>query len=88
MSFLYRCNSCGQRRALPKLHTDYVRLPMCDCGKPLTYRDKWQERKNKQARCSCDGYPFPHRHGSGVWCIHSKVLPSDQDYLDRRHAYH
>jgi len=88
MSYLYRCNKCKQRRSLPRLHTDYVYAPKCkSCGAPLTYRDKWQERKNKVTACTCDGYPFPHRKGSGVWCIHSVKQPTDMDYQDRRYAY-
>ena len=88
MSYLYRCNKCKQRRSLPKLHTDYIYKPKCrSCGAPLTYRDKWQEKKNKEAVCTCDGYPHPHRKGSGVWCHDSVRLPTESDYLDRRFAY-
>ena len=54
MSYLYRCK-CGKRRALRRLHTDYVRAPKCGCGSLLTYRDVWQEKRNRLNTCTCDG---------------------------------
>lgn len=82
MSYLYRCK-CGKRRALPKLHTDYIRSPKCRvCRSLLTYRDVYQEKRNKLNTCSCDGAQYPHRAGSVIFCIQSIKVPSNEDYAD------
>ena len=87
MSYLYRCNHCGQRKSLPKLHTDYIRPPKCKaCKSLLTYRDVWQEKKNKDPEnlCYCDQLPFkPHRKASTVWCEAHVTGPTEEDYKQR-----
>lgn len=83
MSYLYRCSKCRQRRALPKLHTDYIREPKCKaCGSLLTYRDIWQEKQNKLKKCLCDGAAYPHQKGSVLFCIHSTKEPSHEDFAN------
>ncbi len=87
MSYLYRCNHCSKRRSLPRLHTDYIRLPKCEgCGRLLVYRDVWQERKNKERDnlCYCNQLPFtPHRKASTVWCVEHPTGPTDDDFRER-----
>ena len=47
--------------------------------------------RDKKRTCHCDGSPYtprkdsvaPHRKGSGVWCIHSKTKPTEEDYAER-----
>jgi len=86
MSYLYRCRhvNCRQRRALPKLLEDYIRIPKCKgCGRESLRRDLYQEKRNKRLTCNCDGSHHPHQKGSIVWCVDSKVKPTDEDYEDR-----
>ena len=69
MSYLYRCTYCRARRALKRLHNNYVRPPKCwSCGRLLTYRDHWQEKRNKKTTYKCDGYSYHHREG-GVFGV-------------------
>ncbi len=79
MSYLYRCGHCRKRRALKRLHTDYIRQPKCKvCCHDLTYRDVWQEVKNKES-CKCDAFHYPHRPGSSIYCIeYKKELTQDE----------
>lgn len=82
MSYLYRCSKCRQRRALPRLHTEYIRAPKCKaCSALLTYRDVWQEKKNMASVCRCDGAHYPHQAGSTLFCIHSKE-PTQEDFAN------
>ncbi len=82
MSFLYRCK-CGKRRALPRLHTAYIRAPKChDCKSLLTYRDVWQEKRNKLNTCLCDGAAYPHQAGSTLFCVESKALPTHEQFAN------
>lgn len=80
----YRCGRKGCRTIhhLNKRPEEYVKTRLCDCGGTL--HDYSNERKrNKIKRCDCDGYAFPHQRGSSVWCIHSKRLPTDEEYRER-----
>ena len=95
MSYLYRCKGtyksgkfkgqkCSQRHHFKKKVEQYVRKKKCSsCGNEITYMDKWQMKKNKENVCLCAAYHFPHRAGSGVWCVESKKEPSEDDYKSR-----
>lgn len=96
MTFLYRCNNtinggrCGKRQSLKHLHTWYLVPPKCNvCGEPLTYRDVWQEKKNKDKNnlCFCDALPFiPHRAGSNVMCDGYEGEPT-QEQINEYHEH-
>ncbi len=83
----YRCSraKCRARRTLNKPVEMYVREPRCKaCGGPLTpdaYRNTKELAPSRV--CHCDGYPFAHRRGGGVWCDHHPTGPDDQDFRDR-----
>lgn len=74
MGFLCRCSNhnCHVRRSLNRLPQDYIRPPKClSCGGRQWKWDKWQERKNKETVCDCQGYYWKHRKGS-KWCRYFK----------------
>lgn len=95
MTYLYRCTrtyksgqfkgqKCNQRHVFKKKVEQYVRPKKCpSCGNEITYMDKWQMKKNKEATCLCAAYTFPHRPGSSVWCEQSKKFPTEEDYKAR-----
>jgi len=95
MSYLYRCKGtyksgqfkgqkCSQRHHFKKKVEQYARKKKCpSCGNEITYMDKWQMKKNKENVCLCAAYIFPHRAGSGVWCVESKNEPTEDDYKAR-----
>lgn len=69
MSWIYRCSSCRTRNTFTKALRDYKRGKKCrHCGYARFYPDK--ERTNRKG-CTCGGYSFPHRTGSGS-CLHNK----------------
>lgn len=84
MSYPYRCRrrSCSARRTLRKKLEQYVREPKCrECGGELRL-DRWKMKDHKKAKCTCDGYHFPHRKGS-KWCNYSTVELTEEDYKQR-----
>ena len=97
MSYLYRCTGtyksgkfkgqkCTQRHSFKHKVEWYKRTKKCShCKNEITYLDKWQMKKNKEDVCLCAAYTFPHRPGSSVWCVESKIEPTEEDYK-QRHA--
>lgn len=80
----YRCGRCRARRRLARELWNYSRPPRCSCGvsdwRLDLHRTKEQEAKTgAYAICRCDGYWYPHRPGSGVWCCESDSLPTIDD---------
>jgi len=68
VSHIYRCSACRTRNTFRRALGDYVRGKRCrHCGHDRFYVDR--ERMNRRG-CTCGGYHFPHRRGSGA-CIHS-----------------
>lgn len=88
--YIYRCNKrlgdgvrCYTSHNLKRKIEQYIRKPRCNgCGALLTYRDHFRERLNKQRKCGCDGYHFPHRKGS-KWCEDNRHNLTDKDYEGR-----
>lgn len=96
MSYLYRCTGqyrtgpfrgkrCYQRHSFKKKVEEYARPKKCHCcGNKITYIDKWQMKKNKEATCDCGSPHYPHRKGTTVWCIYHPTGPTEDDYRNRR----
>ena len=95
MSYLYRCTrryksgpfkgqKCIQRHSF-KHKIEWYKFPKkCkSCGNIITYFDKWQTKKNKEAMCDCGNPHYPHRTGSTVWCIQHPTGPTEEDYKGR-----
>lgn len=88
MRVFYRCanRQCYKRRVLSKPIDMYRVQPKCTgCGGTKFYPDRWRQKNPMQGRrtCDCGGYPFPHKEGGGVWCIHSRHEISLEDIVNR-----
>lgn len=85
MSYLYRCSNykCRERKALNKLHDEYVKPPTCNsCKRPLTQRDVYQEKRNINNTCLCDGAHYPHQKSSVPGCIYETEQQKIRRYAD------
>ena len=89
MRYYYRCKKthqgivCDTRVTLPRPVEDYINKPKCpSCKALLSYRDTWQQAKNRENVCKCDGYHFPHRQGC-KFCNHNPHM-TEQDREERR----
>ncbi len=70
MSHIYRCMRCRTRNTFSKPVAAFVRGRSCrHCANRTFYVDK--ERMGRVG-CTCGGYYFPHRPGSGA-CVTSKT---------------
>lgn len=77
--------SCRRRKVLRRKIDEYLRRPRCPgCGEDSLHYDnhRHQTRKNRKS-CHCDGYPYPHRKGWGVYCRHHPTGPTHEDHYDR-----
>ena len=64
MGFPHRCSKCQKRYTFSRIWNEYIINKKCSCGSKSFYIDKHRIRFNKQQRCNCTGYHFPHRNGS------------------------
>jgi len=82
-----RCRVCRARQVKAKHPLEYVRTPKCSgCGRRGTlsidqHRDSGLERKQHPA-CRCDGWPFPHRHGSEGCNYYEARPPEVEDFQE------
>ena len=84
MRYHYRCGDCGSRQTLRKHLSEYVRTKRCKwCGSKRLWADRYRDKKELKATCWCDGYHFPHRPNSGVWCRRHKTGPSEKQLAER-----
>ena len=87
MSYNYRCSKskCRARVTFRKRIEEYVRDKLCPgCKKDtLKCHTKTEKARNKRRSCHCDGYTFPHTHGSEPWCRYAIKGPTDKDFEDR-----
>lgn len=81
----YRCSRCEARRTLRPLD-EYVRPPRCPRCRGERWRlDTYRATKERgrgptcwPGRGGCNGYPFPHRRGSGL-CWHNPNLTEERE---------
>lgn len=77
MGFPHRCSRCKARRTLPRLFEHYARKPRCVvCNHKQWFLDKSRRRLSRQARCTCEGYWFPHRAGSACCNKNPYAIPN------------
>lgn len=85
----YRCGNCRTARVLPRELWNYLRPPACrncfakDWRMDMSRYKAWLNRTNPYNTCRCNGLHFNHRAGSNVFCVKSKVPPTEEDYRDR-----
>jgi hypothetical protein len=63
---------CGSRFTLKRPLREYIREVRCPYCKSKNVRDLEMERRREvnKNKCTCKGYPFPHRRGSMRMCDH------------------
>jgi hypothetical protein len=87
MLFSHKCRrtSCRKRTVLRRKVEEYIRRPRCPgCGQDTLSFDKYNhERRVKRKSCHCDGYPYPHRIGWGVYCQKHPTGPAHEDHYER-----
>ena len=84
MKYHYRCALCKSRHTFNRKIDDYIIKRKCRyCETSKFYADTYRDNKELKATCHCDGYHYPHRPNTGVWCINHKTGPSQQDFEDR-----
>jgi hypothetical protein len=82
----HRCISCGHRKTLSRLWSDYIRPPKCEhCGyyRLTPCRDRLAANWGRKHACNCGGYWFKHRKGSR-FCYQNPN--AEQHYIEREMA--
>lgn len=96
MRWRMRCLACrdnahkGSGRFTLKRHpNDYKRGVSCpSCGEKIRLQDCEADRRReleRQERCTCPSYPFPHRKGSMRFCDHHPRIdeePTEHECFD------
>jgi hypothetical protein len=63
-----RCAHCRARRTLGQHPRFYITPPTCPtCGSTAWTVDSYRQsgKEAKRYTCTCPGFPYPHRRGSG-----------------------